>query len=347
MAIVKSILRSGPLLLAILAWSAGSPAEEIKAQGETLNIQHFAGTTGTMHAVIAAKKGFCEKYNFTCSLKIINSGPAGLQALLGKTIDVAMVGSDTVAAIAGTGGSVAIIGTSIPNTVLSVSVRNEVPLPNRVKGYPAIMNDFKGLKIGLPSRAAGAEAAFNAMLKSAGLSPADVTYVVVGGGPAAAYSTMVVGRQVDAVVLYPPMPQICEHNRTCSTIIDLTKGEGPEVIKAMGGSAYTFVMRRGMVETNPQLALAFLAAMRDAAAWFKDPANFDELVQIYTPLISLGDTPGADQMRANWLKDMIPAYSADLKVNRASLKAIVEFFFDAKFLETRVDPNSMIWEKVP
>jgi ABC-type nitrate/sulfonate/bicarbonate transport system substrate-binding protein len=102
-----------------------------------------------------------------------------------------------------------------------------------------------------------------------------------------------------------------------------------------------------MVETNPQLALAFLAAMRDAAAWFKDPANFDELVQIYTPLISLGDTPGADQMRANWLKDMIPAYSADLKVNRASLRAIVEFFYDAKFLETRVDPNSMIWEKAP
>jgi NitT/TauT family transport system substrate-binding protein len=341
------LLMSKVLLAVFLLWPIEAFADELRANGETLNIQHFAGTTGTMHAVIAEKKGFCEKYNFTCSLKIINSGPGGLQALLGKTIDVAMAGSDGVAAVAGAGGGVAIIGTSIPNTVLSLSVRNDVSLPNRAQGYPAIMKDFKGLKIGLPVRAAGAEAAFNAMLRSAGLEPADVTYVAVSGGPATAYSALAIGRQIDAVMLYPPMPQICEFNKTCSTVVDLEKGQGPDVIKAMGGSVYTFVMRREMVETNPQLALAFLAAMRDAAAWFKDPANFAEVNQIYTPLISLGDTPGAEQVRTNWLKDVIPIYSADLKVDRASLKAIVNFFYEAKFLETKVDTDKMIWERAP
>ena len=29
--------------------------------------------------------------------------------------------------------------------------------------------------------------------------------------------------------------------------------------------------------------------MLDAATWFNDPANFEELLKIYTPLISFGD----------------------------------------------------------
>ena len=75
---------------------------------------------------------------------------------------------------------------------------------------------------------------------------------------------------------------------------------------------------------------AFYAAMRDAAAWFNDPANFEELVKIYTPLISFGDLPGADELRRNWIKSVIPAYSKDLTVKRASVKAIIDFYTEDK-----------------
>jgi len=51
------------------------------------------------------------------------------------------------------GAEVVIVGTSLPANVLSISVRNDVPMPSRDKGYPALMNDFKGKKTAWPHAA--------------------------------------------------------------------------------------------------------------------------------------------------------------------------------------------------
>lgn len=86
--------RGNLLVVASLALlPAGTLAQTPKANGETLNIQNYAGTTGNMHAVVARAKGFCDKYNFKCELKVLNSGVLGLQALVGKTIDVSQTGT--------------------------------------------------------------------------------------------------------------------------------------------------------------------------------------------------------------------------------------------------------------
>ena len=115
----------------------------------------------------------------------------------------------------------------------------------------------------------------------------------------------------------------------------------------MTGSAVVFVARREMADSNPKLMEAFYAAFRDAAAWFNDPANFEELVAIYTPLISFGDMPGADQLRRDWIKSVIPAYSKDLKIDRAAVKASLDFYRENKLLEKPVDPARLIWDKAP
>jgi NitT/TauT family transport system substrate-binding protein len=323
----------------------GALAQAPKANGETLNIQNYAGTTGNMHAVVAKAKGLCTKYNFTCELKTLNSGTLGLQALVGKTIDVSLTGTLLAAQTVAAGGDVVIVGTSLPNNVLAVSVRNDVPLPNKSKGYPAIMKDFKGLKVGETARGAG-EALFNHMLREAGMQPSDVTYVAVGG-PATAYAALAVGKQIDAVIMFQPLTQLCQFNKTCATVIDMTAGEGPAAVAAMNGAQVPFVMRREMADGNQALVQAFYAAMRDAAAWFNDPSNFEELVKIYTPLISFGDLPGADELRRNWIKSVISAYSKDLSVKRSSVKAIIDFYTAAKELDKPVDPAKLVWDKAP
>ncbi len=330
-------------LLSLLPW--GAHAQAPKANGETLNIQNYAGTTGNMHAVIAKAKGLCDKYNFKCELKTLNSGVLGVQALIGKTIDVSQTGTLIAAQTVAAGGNVVIVGTSLPDNVLAVSVRNDVPLPNKDKGYPAIMKDFKGLKVGETSRGAG-EALFNHMLREGGLQPSDVTYVAVGG-PATAYAALVIGKQVDAVIMFQPLTQLCQFNKTCATVIDMTQGQGPAAVGAMNGASVPFVMRREMADGNLPLVQAFHAAMRDAAAWFNDPANFEELVKIYTPLISFGDLPGADELRRSWIKSVIPAYSKDLSVKRSSVKAIIDFYTEAKELDRPVDPAKVVWDKAP
>ena len=329
---------------AILSFAATASGQTPRANGETLNIQNYAGTTGNMHAVVAQKKGFCEKYNFKCEVRTLNSGTLGLQALVGKTIDIAQTGTELTAATGESG--LVLVGLSLPAVVLSVSVRADVPLPNRAKGYPEMMKDFKGLKIGTTARGSGGEVIFNAMLRDAGMQSSDVTYVAVGG-PSTAYTTMAIGKQVDAAVLFQPLTQLCAFNKTCATVIDMTVGEGPKAVRDMTGASVVFVARREMADSNPNLMAAFYAAFRDAATWFNDPANFEELVKIYTPLISFGDLPGADQLRRDWIKSVIPAYSKDLKIDRAAVKSILDFYAENKMFDKPVDPAKLVWDKAP
>jgi NitT/TauT family transport system substrate-binding protein len=327
-------------------WPVAGAAQAPRANGETLNIQTYAGTTGNMHAVIAARKGFCEKYNFRCELKTINSGILGLQALVGKTIDVAQTGTEITASTVAAGGDVAIVGISLPNNVVFLAARSDVSLPNRAKGYPAVMQDFKGLKIGVPARGAGAEVFAHAMLREAGLQPSDVTFVAVGG-PATAYTSLVVGRQVDAVVMFEPLKHVCLHTKACAMVVDMTVGEGPKEVRNMNGASVPLVMRREMAAGNPALMAAFYAAMRDAAAWFNEPGNFEDLVKIYTPLISFGDLAGADELRRTWLKDAIATYSKDLKVDRAAVKATLDFHAVSQDRGKPLDAAAVVWDQAP
>jgi NitT/TauT family transport system substrate-binding protein len=136
-------------------------------------------------------------------------------------------------------------------------------MPSRDKGYPAIMNDFKGKRIGVAARGSSNEKYFNAMLKDAGLKPEDVTYVAVGA-PSTTYTALVIGKQIDAAIMYQPITQICHFNKTCETVIDMTIGEGPKSLEATIGATIVFAARKEMVESNPKLMEAFKAAMTDA-----------------------------------------------------------------------------------
>jgi ABC-type nitrate/sulfonate/bicarbonate transport system substrate-binding protein len=133
---------------------ASAAAQTPRANGETVGIQNYASTTGNMHAIIAKEKGFCEKYNFKCEIKILNSTSLGLQALVGKSIDFTHSGADLVGAAVVAGAEVVIVGTAMPANVLSISVRKDVPMPSRDKGYPAIMNDFRASGSASPRAAA-------------------------------------------------------------------------------------------------------------------------------------------------------------------------------------------------
>ena len=80
--------------IALAAISGRAAAQTPRANGETVGIQTYASATGNMHAIIAKEKGFCDKYNFKCEIKILNSTSLGLQALVGKSIDFTHSGAD-------------------------------------------------------------------------------------------------------------------------------------------------------------------------------------------------------------------------------------------------------------
>lgn len=341
-----TVMRTAVALAAALMPPFAAAAQTPRANGETLNIQQYAGTTGNLHAMVAASKGFCDKYNFKCELKIINSGSLGMQALVGKTLDVAQTSVDLTAGAINAGADVTIVGVSLPNSIWTLSARADVARPNKDKPYPANMVDYKGMKIGVPARGTAGEVVLNAMLLGAGMQPSDVTYVGVGG-PATAFTALTVGKQIDAVMMFEPMRTLCIATKSCSVGVDLLNGEGPPSVIALNGSAVSLVMRRETADGNPNLMAAFYAAMRDAITWANDPANFDELVKIYATHITFGDLPNAEALRREWLKTALAAYSRDLKVSRKAVGDTVKFFLDAKLLEKSVDTSRVIWDKAP
>ena len=229
--------------IALAAMSGQAAAQTPRANGETVGIQNYASTTGNIHAIIAKEKGFCEKYNFKCEIKILNSTSLGLQALVGKSIDFTQGAADLVGAAVVAGAEVVIVGAAIPANVLAISVRKDVPMPSRDKSYPAIMNDFRGKRIGVAARGSSNEKYFNAMLKDAGFKPDEVTYVAVGA-PNTTYTALAIGKQIDAAIMYQPPTQICQFTKPCETVIDMTIGEGPKSLEATIGANIIVAARK-------------------------------------------------------------------------------------------------------
>lgn len=335
------------LAIAIVPLAAEAQIQpNARANGETLRIQYIGGSLANYQAIIAERKGFCEQHGFKCETRAISAGPLSLQALIGKSVDVVLTGTDTAVASISQGGDLLIVATLRQVSPFSVAARSDVPLPNKAKGYPAIMQDFKGRKVGVTGRGAATETNFHALLAGAGMQPGDVTFVPVGG-PGTAFQALTVGKQVDFLSMFEPIPTLCAGTRTCEVVIDLTKGVGPPVLTAMNGAIIALLMRREMVESNPKLAHAYVAAMSTATKWARDPVNFEEVLKIYEPIINFGSAPNADEMRRSLVRTELATSSPGMETSRPALKAVVDFALAYKVISAPIDPARLIWKDAP
>ena len=320
---------------------------DARANGETLAIQYIGGSMANYPAIVAEKKGFCDKHGFKCETKAINVGTLALQALVGKSVDAALSGTDTAVANISQGGDLLIVATLRQNNPFVVAAGPDVATPNKAKGYPAVMQDLKGKKIGVTARGAATETNVIALLQGAGMQAPDVTFVPVGG-PGTAYQALTVGKQIDFLAIFEPVPTLCAGNKNCDIVIDLTSGTyGPKSITAMNGAMITLLMRREMVESNPKLVHAYVAAMSDAVKWARDPANFDEVLKIYEPIISFGAAPNAAEMRRQLVRTELATSSPGMEPSRPALKAIVDFTLANKTIDKPIDPTKLVWKEAP
>ena len=195
----------------------GLVAIDALAQGEskTIKIQDYPGI-GNMLFRVAISKGYCDQHAIKCELQMIPNAPLGVQALLAKNIDVALIpGSVQMNAMLKGARIKGVAGGFVFNP-LTVVVNNRLLAPNAGKGYPAMMPDLVGKRIGVPVRGGDAEFQFILMLQKAGFKAGDVSFVAVGA-PNTSYPALVSG-QVDAVISIEPQGTMCELLKTCREI---------------------------------------------------------------------------------------------------------------------------------
>lgn len=313
------------------------------ANNEIIRIQEYPGTILNLPHWVMMDGGFCERVKLKCEGVVIPSGPLGLQALAAGSIEVTYASTEVTMQSAARGNDVQLLIGHSPNNIYELSVRSDVALPNKAAGYPAIMKDIVGKKVGVTARGSGVELQVRALLIGAGLDPESVTYVAVGS-PATAYPQFV-AKQIDAALMFQPFRALCEYQKTCVVAVDMDKGEGPPEVKSLNGGFETYAARRDFIKKNPNAVKAFNHALTEAIAWLQKPENFDKVAAITKKRLSMGDVPDADKLMMELLKKQIPRFG--VAINRDSIKAFSNFLMVNKMTEKPFDHIPFIYENAP
>ncbi|MBI5901080.1 MAG: ABC transporter substrate-binding protein [Rhodocyclales bacterium] len=336
----KSLLASiiGAMGLAMAA--VPSAAQTPNADGATVRFQVFEAIGDMLFRVMETK--FCQKYGLKCEAVRIASGPAGIQALSGKSIEVSFITTDAaIRAIVG-GAPVKVVhgqGNRVPFYFVA---RSDLDRPKAKAKYPEFLQDYKGKRIGVTGRGAGTELIAQMLLKDAGLSPTDVTFVAVGGPPTA--FGMLQSKQVDAVMNVPPLSEICDESTVCQTVMDIPHTNDIPRLNALTGSATVVLMNQEYIVANPKVVEAWLAAARDADAWMRNPANFEESFGIAKKFLTLKvDKADAILRKALQRQNKI----ADVKVSVSSIDAYSQMLFDGGLIPKKPDASQIVSSVAP
>lgn len=314
-----------------------------QGKGETVRFQDFPGT-GNMLVKVAIAKGYCEKHGIKCQLQVIPSGPLGAQALLAESIEVGMFVPEVGVLAIQKGAKIkAAAGAAVGNVYILIA-GNHVATPNAGKGFPALMQDFKGKKIGVPARGSGGEISFAWMLEKAGMKADDVTFVAVGAGTTA-YAA-VTNKQVDGLMLFEPAGSMCEVYKTCKVIWRGAEDKEPAEQYALNGAGALNWLRQGYIDKNPHVVTAIINVLKDADLFANNPANFAEVQAIVTSYFKF-DLPDADRLMAAVVKRMLDQGQYVAAINRDALKAVVDFMIQTRQLEKSIPVSEIVFDKAP
>ena len=77
----------------------------------------------------------------------------------------------------------------------------------------------------------------------------------------------------------------------------------------------------------------------------KDPANFEELVSMFSTRFKFGETANADVMLRGMLKLAIPMF--DIRVRRSAVQASINNLVATKTLDAPLPVERVVWEGCP
>lgn len=311
---------------------------------QTVTFGTFGGTTGNMHAYIADKEGLCEKYGFDCEFAVLNTGPLQLQAMLGGSIDVGFFVPEVAFGGINRGADIVAGAGGVATQPYVIVASSDLDLPNLDKGYPENMVDLKGKTIGVPARGSGAELLLMRMLGDVGLTEDDVTLVGVGG-PGTALPALTVGKQIDAMINFPPTQYICAASGACKTIVDPSQGGGPDVIKSMIGASVPMWFPREFVEADPERMDNLMAMMAEAEVWMTAPENLDAVLGHYKEWIPFTGMEGGDALRRTWISGELNNYR--MALSRDAFKAIHDHALENGLIDAPVDLDAAVYAKAP
>ena len=327
------MIRSGLLAVITASMLSIGPAH---AEIKTLRIQDFPGI-GNFLVRVANANGYCEKHGIKCELRLIPQAPLGMQTLLSGDIEVAFPPPEVVIQAMNKGADLRVLGSGASKPIFFLMASAGLETPNQSKGYPAVMHDFKGKKIGVTGRGGGAEFQLKTMLQGAGMKADDVTIVAVGS-PNTAFPA-IANKQIDGLILFSPMDGFCEVSKACRVVVDPRKGEGPAQLLGMNGAAVVQVVTADFAANNPKTIDAFKAAMQEADAFVQKPDNYPAILKIAQDTFKI-NAKGGDQILDVALRNAIPGMR--FAVDPKALQHAAQYMKETGQVDKVVDTSKLL-----
>jgi NitT/TauT family transport system substrate-binding protein len=227
---------------------------------------------------VAEAKGFFAKHGLDAQLVYFRSGAETTTAVVSGSTEFGALATEHVTQVRDQGLRIKAIVANLTDSPFTLIVRKEVALPNAERGYPHVVRDLKGLKLGVTGRGASTDFTLRFLLKEAGLVPdKDVTIIATGG-----VTTSVAALQQGDIQGYlgfePIQSQAMYGLGIAKPVIDIRKGEGPSILRDYAYNS--MVAKEEYLDANPETARRIVAAVMDTHRFLMDPKNFEDTVKV-------------------------------------------------------------------
>ena len=311
----------------------------VHAKTSTLRIQDYPGI-GNFLVRVANANGYCEKHGIKCELRLIPQAPLGLQTLLAGDIEVAFGPPEVLVQAVNKGADLRVVGSGARAPTFFLMAGAELATPNESRGYPGVMQDFKGKKIGVTARGSAAEFQLKTMLQGAGMKADDVTIVAVGA-PNTAYPA-IKNRQIDGLMLFSPMDGFCVVTKACRVVVDPRQGQGPKELLGVDGAANVQTVTADFAAANPKTLDAYKAAMADAEAFVQQADNYPAILKIAQDTFKI-NAPGGEQILDVALKNA--ARSLKFPVDPKAFQHAANYMQETGQIDKTVDTSKLLLGK--
>ncbi|MER5908914.1 ABC transporter substrate-binding protein [Streptomyces sp. NPDC001982] len=242
--------------------------EDSSGSNRTVRFTVFTGATTSWGVYIADAMGFFKTHGVNIKYVSVGSGSSAMQVVASGDTDFALSDATITANASKTGLETQFVAGQFKRFAAELACQ-----PGLTTGsYPESMRALKGKTIGYTAPGSGSDFYLQYSLMEAGVDPADVERIPVGGAPQliAAYRAT----SVDCVTAYQPMQQ---ELGDASVPINWQEGEGPAEF-----SDYLLngvVASKKYIDGHEDEVRAVALAMKDAAEFASDPANAEEIAK--------------------------------------------------------------------
>jgi ABC-type nitrate/sulfonate/bicarbonate transport system substrate-binding protein len=217
----------------------------------------------------------------------------------------------------------------------------KLPLSHLQQGYPAIMQDLVGKKIGVTVLGGSTEAFMRSAFEGAGLSGSSATYISVGG-----FSTAVPAfehQAVDAEMLGGAGTKLVEALGTSDIVLDYRrKGVDPKPVQALWGATLGWRAYGPYVDKNPDVVAAFTTANNCAINWIQYMKNRETLYAVAAKHMHLPDNLSAPDATLRRIVDVNAALFG-VGIPNASIAGWNAYLVSLKQIPAPIPYNQVVW----